>query len=443
MPDATYNFPKGFLWGTSSSAYQMEGHSKNNQWHLWEQQPGRIAEGHVNGLACDWWGGRWREDFDRAKEGNHNAIRISIEWSRIQPERDRWEENALDHYVEMLQGLDQRNLFPIINFHHFTDPLWVVELGGWENDEVPELFAAYVEKATQALKSYVTTWLTTNEPNVPAILGYLDGEYPPGVQDWKRTVVVLSNFAKGHALAYHKIKALQPESRVGYAHAYRGLNPKNPLNPLHRLAARIQYKVWNDFFPTMFTHGKARLLNTNVEIPEAKGTQDFFGLNYYSSDDVAFKLRAGINKFFIERKFPTDAPLSPNGMIASTPHEFFNAIEWSLKFGVPIIITENGTEDAEDTFRREYLAAHIHQLWKAVNFNYPIKGYFVWSLVDNFEWNEGWTRRFGLWELDTKTQSRRKRPSADFYAEIIKKNALTSEMVRQYAPGVFEDLFPE
>jgi len=443
MPEAEYNFPKGFLWGTASSAYQVEGNSKNHQWHLWEQEPGRIAEGHVNGLACDWWGGRWREDFDRAKEGHHNAIRISVEWSRIQPERDRWDENALDHYIEMLRGLNERSIFPIINFHHFTDPLWVVEMGGWENDEVPDLFAVYVEKVTEALKSYVTTWLTSNEPNVPAILGYLTGEFPPGVMDLNRSIAVLTNFARGHVLAYQKIKALQPESRVGYAHAYRGYNPKNPRNPLHRWSAKKHHQMMNEFLPTLFTDGKVRVGTRMIEIHEAKGTQDFFGLNYYTSDEVAFKLNAGAKNFFSERQFSEYAPLSPNGMIASTAHDFYHAIEWSLKFGVPIIITENGPEDAEDTFRREYLAAHIHQLWRAVNFNYPIKGYFFWTLVDNFEWNHGWTRRFGLWELDTESQARKKRPSADFYAAIVEKNALSSEMVRQYAPGVFEDLFPE
>ncbi|MFN2146424.1 MAG: glycoside hydrolase family 1 protein [Anaerolineales bacterium] len=443
MPEAEYTFPKGFLWGTATSAYQVEGNSKNHQWHLWEQEPGRIAEGQVNGLACDWWGGRWREDFDRAKEGHHNAIRISVEWSRIQPERDRWDEDALDHYIEMLRGLNDCSIFPMVNFHHFTDPLWLVEMGGWEHEETPALFAEYVEKVTEALKSYVTTWLTSNEPNVPAILGYLTGEFPPGVQDLNRSIDVMTNFARGHVLAYQKIKTLQPEARVGYAHAYRGFTPKNRRNPLHKWSTMLHHQMMNEFFPSMFTHGKARIGTQTIEIPEAKGTQDFFGLNYYTSDEVAFKLSAGPKNFFSETRFPEDAPLSPNGMIASTPHDFYDAIEWSLKWGVPIIITENGTEDAEDSFRREYLAAHLHQLWRAVNFNYPIKGYFVWTLVDNFEWNHGWTRRFGLWELDTETQLRKKRPSADFYAEIVEKNALTSKMVREYAPGVFEDLFPE
>ena len=122
MPEARFNFPKGFLWGTASSAYQFEGNNKNTQWFEWEQQPGKIAQGDTCGLAADWWSGRWREDFDRAEEGRHNAMRISVEWSRIQPAPERWDEDALDHYIDMLRGLDQRGLFPIVNFHHFTDP---------------------------------------------------------------------------------------------------------------------------------------------------------------------------------------------------------------------------------------------------------------------------------------------------------------------------------
>jgi beta-glucosidase len=164
MPEARFNFPRGFLWGTSSSAYQVEGNNKNNQWYEWEQEAGRIADGGTCGLACDWWGGRWREDFERAVEGGQNALRFSIEWSRIQPAPDRWDEQALDTYIDMLRGLDQRGLFPLVTLHHFTDPLWVSEMGGWENDAVPELFAAYAEKVAVAIKSYVTTWATINEP---------------------------------------------------------------------------------------------------------------------------------------------------------------------------------------------------------------------------------------------------------------------------------------
>ncbi|MEJ2759714.1 MAG: family 1 glycosylhydrolase, partial [Anaerolineales bacterium] len=397
MPEARFNFPKGFLWGTSTSAYQVEGNSKNNQWAKWEQQSGHIAEGHTCGLACDWWGGRWREDFDRSEEDGHNALRISIEWSRIQPAPDRWDEDALDHYIDMIRGLTQRNLFPVVTLHHFTDPLWVDEMGGWENEEVPALFAAYAAKVIEALKSSVTTWLTINEPNVPVFLGYLLGEFPPGKQDLDAAIKVMENFARGHALAYHAIKEIQPEARVSFAHAYRGFSPLRGANLLDHYLAGLHHRAWNEFFPTMFKDGVFRLLNRKISIPEAANTMDFLGLNFYSSELVRFRLSAGRGAFFSERLYPEDAELSPNGMIANQPEALFRAIEWALKFEIPIIITENGTEDEEDSFRRKYLAGHIHQVWRAVNFNYPVRGYFIWSLVDNFEWQEGWTRRFGLY----------------------------------------------
>ncbi|HSG25697.1 MAG TPA: family 1 glycosylhydrolase [Anaerolineales bacterium] len=442
MPEARFNFPRGFLWGTSSSAYQVEGNNKNNQWYEWEQEAGRIADGGTCGLACDWWGGRWREDFERAVEGGQNALRFSIEWSRIQPAPDRWDEQALDTYIDMLRGLDQRGLFPLVTLHHFTDPLWVSEMGGWENDAVPELFAAYAEKVAVAIKSYVTTWATINEPNVVAALGYLTGDFPPAVKSVSRARQVMANLARGHALAYHKIKAVQPEGRVGFAHSYRGFSAHRPGHPLDRMAARFHHQAWNQFFPTLFRDGKARLLGRTVTLPEAKGTQDYLGLNFYTSDTVQFSLAAGLDGLFSKRALPADAPVSPNGMIASLPEDFFKSLEWALQFQVPIIVTENGTEDSGDDFRRDYLVEHIHQLWRAVNFNYPIKGYFVWSLVDNFEWEKGWTHRFGLWELDVETQARTKRQSAELYHEICEENALTTDMVRRYAPGLFEKMFP-
>lgn len=442
MPEARFNFPRGFLWGTSSSAYQVEGGNKNNQWYLWEQEPGRIAEGGTCGLACDWWAGRWREDFDRAAECGQNALRFSIEWSRIQPAPDRWDEHALDNYIDMLRGLVRRGLFPLVTLHHFTDPLWVTDMGGWENEAVPELFAAYAEKVAAAIKSYVTTWATINEPNVLAILGYLTGDFPPNVNDLDRAIKVMTHLARGHSLAYHQIKALQPEARVGLPHVYRGFTPRRSGSLLDRLVASQHHQVWNQFFPALLRDGKARLMGRSVALPEAKGTQDYLGLNFYTSEEVQFSLAAGRKGFFSRRVFPDGAPLSPNGKIASLPEDFFKALDWALQFDVPIIVTENGTEDAQDDFRREYLVQHIHQLWRAVNFNYPIKGYFVWTLVDNFEWDQGWTQRFGLYELDVETQARKKRPSADLYAEICRENALTTEMVRQYAPELFGQLFP-
>jgi beta-glucosidase len=181
----------------------------------------------------------------------------------------------------------------------------------------------------------------------------------------------------------------------------------------------------------------------NIQVPEAKGTQDYFGLNYYSVDTVAFDLR-NRDELFSRSFFPKGTDLADARMNSNTPEGFFWALKWVVKQypGLPILVTENGIEDRTDRIRPRYLAQHVHAMWRAVNFNWPVKGYFHWSLVDNFEWERGWTQRFGLWELDTATQQRTRRPSADLYAAICKENGLSSEMVEKYCPEVFEKLFP-
>src|SRR4030042_3357525 len=133
MAKATFHFPRGFLWGTATAAYQGEGNNSNSNWYAWEHEPGHIIHGDQAGQACDWWNGRWREDFQRAKEGFQNAHRMSVEWSRIQPAPDRWDEDALDRYVEMVRGLVELNMTPLITLHHYSDPQWFVERGGWES----------------------------------------------------------------------------------------------------------------------------------------------------------------------------------------------------------------------------------------------------------------------------------------------------------------------
>ena len=136
MTHATFHFPRGFLWGTATASHQVEGKNTQNNWWAWEQGAGHIQNNHTSGLACDWWGGRWREDLDRAAAAGQNAHRLSIEWSRIQPAPDRWDEDALDRYIEILRGLGERKMTPLVTLHHFTDPLWLAGLGGWGNERV-------------------------------------------------------------------------------------------------------------------------------------------------------------------------------------------------------------------------------------------------------------------------------------------------------------------
>jgi beta-glucosidase len=441
MPQATFHFPKGFLWGTATASYQVEGNNKNNNWSAWEEQPGRILNGQRSGLACDWWGGRWKEDLDRAAEAGQNAHRLSVEWSRIQPAPDRWDEDALEHYRAILRGLRDRNMTAMVTLHHFTDPLWLAESCNWETEAVVPLFEKFVRKTVEALKEYCTLWCTINEPNVYALEAYADERFPPGWSDLKMAIRVEANLLRGHAAAYRAIHEIQPEARVGFAHHHRPMVPRYSWFPLDVLERNIQYSAINMAFPSGILSGVMRTPLGNFKIPEAKGTQDFLGLNYYSQDTVAFDLRRPA-ELFGRRYYPKGSDLAEGGMNANLPEGLFRSIKWALQFKVPILITENGIEDAKDTLRPRYMAGHIHQVWRAVNFNWPVRGYFWWSLVDNFEWERGWTQRFGLWELDVATQARRKRPSADLYAAICHENGLTSEMVQKYCPEIFAGMFP-
>ena len=440
MPQGTYHFPKGFLWGTATASHQVEGSNTNNNWYKWEEEGHTV---HKSGLAADWWGGRWREDFDRAVETGQNAHRFSLEWSRIQPTPDRWDEDAIEKYRLMLRGLRDRNMTALVTLHHFTDPLWVTERGAWETEEIVPLFEKYVRKVVDALKEYTNLWVTINEPNVYALSGYGIGAFPPGKKDLKQAMRVLANMLRGHAAAYRAIHELQPEARVGYALHYRPMVPRTGWSPLDRLMRNIRYSGVNMGFPSAISDGVMRSPLGNINIPEAKGTQDYLGLNYYSVDTVWFDL-AKAGEMFSNSGYPKGADMSDTGMIANLPEGIFDSIKWITRTypNLPIIITENGVEDFDDHMRPRYLAQHLHQVWRAVNFNWLVKGYFHWSLVDNFEWERGWTQRFGLWGLDIDTQKRIRRPSVDLYAEICKENGISSDMVQKYCPEVFGKIFP-
>ncbi|GAB4399976.1 MAG: glycoside hydrolase family 1 protein [Anaerolineales bacterium] len=443
MPQGTYHFPKGFLWGTATASHQVEGGNTNNNWWKWEQ------EGHTGGsaaVAADWWNGRWREDFDRAAEAGQNAHRLSVEWSRIQPTPDTWDEEALEKYCTMLRGLKERGMNPMVTLHHFTDPLWLADFDGWETEAVVPLFEKYVRKTVDALKEYCTLWCTVNEPTGYALNGYVTtgvDSFPPGKNDMKLAMRVHANLIRGHAAAYRAIHLLQPEARVGFAHHYRPMMPYHAWLPLDRLLANAFNTTVNLSFPLALADGVMRSPIGSVKIPEAKGTQDYFGFNYYTREFVTFDLRHP-NTLFGRHFYRKGVELSDDGFLAMEPDGMFEGLKWVVRTfpNLPILVSENGVNSADDSMRPRYTVQHIHQMWRAVNFNWPIKGYFHWSLVDNFEWSFGWKYRFGLWGLDVDTQKRIKRPSADLYAEICKENGISSEMVQKYCPEVFEKLFP-
>ncbi|HUV15709.1 MAG TPA: family 1 glycosylhydrolase [Pelolinea sp.] len=441
MPEATYFFPEGFLWGTATAAHQVEGDNTNNNWYAWENESGHIYQNQKSGLACDWWGGRWREDLENAARDGQNAHRFSIEWSRVQPAPDKWDDGALDFYRQMLKGMRELGLTPVVTLHHFSDPLWIYEMGGWENDRTPEFFEKFVRKIVAAFKDEVKLWVTLNEPNGLVVNAYIDGSFPPGKRDFKAAFIALKNLVRGHALAYHAIHDIQPNAMVGYALYYRGFFPKRDWFPPDYWVTKTLKRNVNDVFANAIRSGQVNFTFFKTFVKEAIGTQDYIGLQYYSSDLVSFNLLKP-GEFFSKREYPKDAALSKMGFIADVPEGMAQGLRWAHQFKLPIYITENGVEDPDGSMRPTYLLRHLREVWRAANFNWQVKGYFHWSQVDNFEWERGWSQRFGLWGIDPESQVRTRRRSADLYAAICKENGISSKTVRRLAPEAFDILFP-
>jgi len=189
-------FPDGFLWGIASSSYQYEGSNTNNQWYRWEQQ-GHILSGDRCGVANNWWEQAER-DFELAEQMENNALRLSLEWSRIEPTEGRWNSAAVDRYRTILTNLRRRHLKPIVTLHHFTEPLWFAEQGSFARAANVALFVRYVKYAVEALRDLCDFWVTINEPNVYATQGYARGKFPPGEQDTSRALLVLRNLLQAH-----------------------------------------------------------------------------------------------------------------------------------------------------------------------------------------------------------------------------------------------------
>lgn len=432
MSDLLVRFPADFRWGVAVSSHQVEGNNYGNQWWAWEQRPGHIAEGHRSGAACNWWETP-EPDLDLAAQMGLNALRLSVEWSRIEPRPDVWDEVSLARYRVLLRAVRDRGLEPMVTLHHFTDPLWLAERGGWENPEAPERFARYVRTAVEALGAECNLWCTVNEPNVYAFMGYMEGAFPPGKRDLHAAGRVLQHLLEGHAAAYREIHALQPLARVGFAHNVRVFDPACRLSPLDRLMAWLFDRAFNLSSLEPLVHGRFVFPASQGPAPHLRRTLDWIGLNYYTRDRIAFALRQK-ELLFARRYRAPDAVLLDGGYGEFYPYGMFRCLKRLARFGLPIYVTENGVPDADDDLRPRYLLTHLYEVWRGIREGWPIHGYYHWTLVDNFEWAAGWTLRFGLIELDPQTQLRRPRPSAQVYAAVVRNRGIPAELAAQHAP---------
>ncbi|MDR7439835.1 MAG: glycoside hydrolase family 1 protein [Armatimonadota bacterium] len=416
-------FPEGFRWGTATSSHQVEGGNTNNDWWVFEQQPGRIRDGSRSGAACDWWH-RAEEDFDRMQALHQNAHRLSLEWSRLEPEPERWDEGAEARYRQMLRGLRERGIEPMVTLNHFTLPLWVARQGGWENPQIVRWFARYAKQCAEAFGEFVSLWVPINEPNVVVALGYLHGKHPPAARNPIRARRAIPNLLRAHAAAYRVLHEVQPDAQVGTAHNLRPFDPARPDARLDQWIVSVHGQFFNWMWLEALQHGAARSALGQWLLPECAGTLDFVGVNYYTRECVRFAPWR-ISTGFARTVRDPHATYSDGDYGEVYPEGLYRVVrEVWRRYRRPVFVTENGLPDADDDLRPRFLLEHLAALHRAIAEGVDVRGYYHWSLVDNFEWAEGWTLRFGLIEVDPQTQARTPRPSAHLYAEICARNAL-------------------
>ena len=401
-------FPAGFLWGCATAAHQVEGGNHNSDWWVFERRGG-ILTGDSADPACDHYN-RFRDDFRLLASMHNNAHRLSVEWSRVEPAPGRFDTAELAHYREVLGALREQGMAPMVTLHHFTSPAWFAQRGGWAVPGAEQAWLPFVSRVAEELGDLVAAWCTINEPNIYAVQGWIQGEFPPGRRgDVRGFFRVLAAMARGHEAAYRLLQKITPGVPVGLAHHKWLMLPASRRRRDRIAAAAAQ--LFLDRWPV------GSRLRRVVEAPS-----DYVGLNHYTGSLV--ELAPGRpGEQFIRRYNPPGAPESDFGW-AVRPEWLRIALEELKRLGKPVYVTESGIATGDDAPRQEFLLQVLGQVWEALRAGVDVRGYFHWTSMDNFEWAHGYSMRFGLIEVDRQSQERKVKPSGRLYARIAEENAL-------------------
>ncbi len=416
-----------FFWGSATAAHQVEGGNRND-WTKWEKENApRLAslargkqwpdyilknypsplqeENYISGKACDHYN-RFREDFDIAKKLGHNAHRFSIEWSRVEPEEGKFNAKEIEHYREVIHALRERGLEPFATLWHWTHPLWFTERGGWTHKDAEKSFLRFVEVAVKAFPE-INYWIVLNEPETFVRHGYLLKPFgmarPPGKFNPLSAYRALQKLTRTYKSSYQLIrKVTNGKAKVGFAESL------------------VYFESYSRWPQNIILKNVLEWWRNKLFVPKVVNSADFIGLNYYFHTRVRFNLlksRWGIQ--FNDDKIVSDIhwEIYPEGI--------YHILKNLKKYNKPIFITENGVVDARDIYRADFIKDHIKYVHRAASEGADVRGYFYWSLLDNFEWNEGFWPRFGLVEIDYKTMERKIRPSALEYKKIIESGNLS------------------
>ena len=427
-------FPAGFLWGSASAAHQVEGGNHANDWWDWEQMPGHIKNGDRSDPACDHYR-RYESDFDLLRRLHQNAHRLSIEWSRIEPAPGEFSREAIEHYRAVLEALQARGLEPMVTLHHFTNPRWIAQAGGWEAADTAERFARFADRVTSELSTLARLWVTINEPTVIAYQGYIKGEWPPGKRNLGAAARALVTMLRGHWMAYERIKARHPELQLGLAHHLRVFDPARRWMPLDRLVAGAFERLFNETMLASLRRGRLAFPLTRAGWASGPHpSQDFIGVNYYTRELVRFNRHYGAELFGERMPAPPERCSELNWEIY--PEGLYRTLRRLKRERLPIFVTENGIADRTDALRPAFIFGHLEAMRRAIAEGVPALGYFHWTSFDNFEWAEGYSAKFGLIACDPATQARRPRPSAGLYAEICRTGRLPASA--ELPPGLHD-----
>ncbi len=389
-------FPAGFLCGTATAAHQIEGGNTNNDW--WRFEP--VPNGDRSGAAVDSWN-RVADDIALMKSVGANAYRFSVEWSRLEPNEGVYDAKAFEHYRDQLRQLRADGITPMVTLLHFTLPQWLADKGGLLHPNFPERFAAFVQQVATQLGDQVSLWCTINEPNVQMYNGYIMGIWPPGRKSNEDAARAFVAMLKAHAKAAAVLHRDCPGSSVGVAMHLVDLQPRSRLNLIDWYAAGVAAQAFNwAFYDCIAAHRihfhAPGFPAYDEDLPELAGSADYFGVNYYRRELVGFDPRT---PGYI-RNCPGPGPrndlrweIHPEGLL-----QLLRAS--CRRYHLPIYITENGIADRQGQTRVTFLDDHLYAVALALQEGIPVRGYFHWSLMDNFEWAEGFAARFGLFSVD-------------------------------------------
>lgn len=397
----TLKFPAGFLWGAATSAHQVEGNNIHNDWWEWESQPGRIK----SGKACDQYH-RYASDFDLAKSLNHNAHRLSIEWSRIEPKEGEFDDKEIEHYIKVLKYLKKLNFTVILTLWHFTLPKWVADKGGWENGTTPAYFERFVKKIAPQISPYVDLWITLNEPGVYIYEVYIERVWPHAKKSWLGQIKTFLNLVSAHKRVYKYLHTNFPTKPVGVTNNMLSFESYHKHSIVEQIAVSLNDIFVNHLF-YLFT----------------KHTHDFLGVNYYFH--IRFQTQG-----MIAQTTPTEQTHDVSDLGWEIYPEGIFEVLTDLADDLPIYITECGIASTNDDRRNRFLISYLQEVARAIRAGVKVKGFFYWSLLDNFEWHLGFEPRFGLVEVTRPSLTRRIRPSALVYTDIIQQNGIPHSLLR-------------